>query len=250
MTYFTALLPAHQGVAVYAALTRRAESLKSAGDPRTLNQIKADTLVESTTGTPGGITGVDISIVMTERTLLQADTEPARLTGYGVVPAAWARDLITQEKSDGREELKTWLRRLYTAPGTGDLVAMDSKRRLFPPPLRRFIQTRRHLPHTLLRRTHPPPRPHHPLARRRSNQPCERRRTLRSLQLHQRTPRLESPTHSRTAAHHRSHHTHGPQLPLHRTTVAGQQAADKRTARSQRSRNRAARSQPVKRRRK
>jgi hypothetical protein len=142
MTYFTALLPAHQGVAVYAALTRRAESLKSAGDPRTLNQIKADTLVESTTGTPGGITGVDISIVMTERTLLQADTEPARLTGYGVVPAAWARDLITQEKSDGREELKTWLRRLYTAPGTGDLVAMDSKRRLFPPPLRRFIQIR------------------------------------------------------------------------------------------------------------
>jgi hypothetical protein len=88
MTYFTALLPAHQGVAVYAALTRRAESLKSAGDPRTLNQIKADTLVESTTGTPGGITGVDISIVRTDRTLLQADTEPARLTGYGVVPAA------------------------------------------------------------------------------------------------------------------------------------------------------------------
>jgi hypothetical protein len=40
------------------------------------------------------------------------------------------------------KELKIWLRRLYTAPETGDLVAMDSRRRLFPPPLRRFIQIR------------------------------------------------------------------------------------------------------------
>ncbi|MCU1568629.1 MAG: hypothetical protein JWQ56_3566 [Pseudarthrobacter sp.] len=40
------------------------------------------------------------------------------------------------------QELKIWLRRLYTAPETGDLVAMDSRRRLFPAPLRRFIQIR------------------------------------------------------------------------------------------------------------
>ncbi|MFE4837750.1 HNH endonuclease [Arthrobacter sp. NPDC056691] len=181
MTYLTALLPAHQGVAVYAALTRHADTLKSAGDPRSLGQIKADTLVEWTTGTPGGITGIDISLVMTDRTLLQGDTEPARLTGYGVVPAPWARNLLTHaeapeqtpehrqvqgqepraggsntpdpttgqkdagQKDAGQkavQELKIWLRRLYTAPETGDLVAMDSRRRLFPPPLRRFIQIR------------------------------------------------------------------------------------------------------------
>ena len=35
-----------------------------------------------------------------------------------------------------------WLRRLYTAPGPGDLVAMDSRARLFPPGLRRFIEAR------------------------------------------------------------------------------------------------------------
>ena len=35
-----------------------------------------------------------------------------------------------------------WLRRLYTAPTNGELVAMDSKARLFPPGLRRFIQAR------------------------------------------------------------------------------------------------------------
>jgi hypothetical protein len=176
MTYLTALLPAHQGVAVYTALTRHADTLHAAGDPRSLGQIKADTLVERTTGTPGGITGIEINLVITDRTLLQGDSEPARLTGYGVVPAPWARELIAQgaqqeeaqrqasaalhvsgsqarhqpaagdsaagSAAAGVKELKTWFRRLYTAPGTGDLVAMDSRRRLFPAPLRRFIQIR------------------------------------------------------------------------------------------------------------
>ena len=52
----------------------------------------ADTLVERTTGTPGGISGVEIQLVMTDRTLFQADAEPARLPGYGTVPADWARE--------------------------------------------------------------------------------------------------------------------------------------------------------------
>ncbi|MDQ0865792.1 HNH endonuclease [Arthrobacter globiformis] len=173
MTYLTALLPADQGVAVYAALTRHAETLKCDGDPRSRDQIKADTLVERTTGTPGGITGIEINLVMTDHTLLQGDSEPARLTGYGIVPAAWARNLLSQEEAQGQgehgrlqpahsgsgasssspcgsttgqkdplKELKIWLRRLYAVPDTGDLVAMDSRRRLFPAPLRRFIQIR------------------------------------------------------------------------------------------------------------
>jgi hypothetical protein len=168
MTYLTALLPVHEGVAVYTALTRHADTLHAAGDPRSLGQIKADTLVERTTGTPGGITGIEINLVMTDRTLLQGDSEPARLTGYGTVPAPWARNLLNQESTpehpqaqgqeprtggsntsdsntgqkDAVQELKIWLRRLYTAPGTGDLVAMDSRRRPFPAPLRRFIQIR------------------------------------------------------------------------------------------------------------
>jgi hypothetical protein len=173
MTYLTALLPAHQGVAVYTALTRHADTLHAAGDPRSLGQIKADTLVERTTGTPGGITGIEINLVITDRTLLQSDSEPARLTGYGVVPATWARNLLNQEptpehpqaqgqeprtggpntsdpttsdsttgQKDAAQELKIWIRRLYTASGTGDLVAVDSRRRLFPPKLRRFIQIR------------------------------------------------------------------------------------------------------------
>ncbi len=179
MCYVTALLPVGQGVAMYAALTRHADTLRNAGDPRTRGQLMADALVERTTGTPGGITGIELQLVMTDRTLLQGDSEPARLPGYGIVPAAWARDLLTRggQTARARQEpqgpartgigragagagaartagtdtgadgdtdkaFNVWLRRLYTAPGTGELTAMDSRARLFPPGLRRLIQAR------------------------------------------------------------------------------------------------------------
>jgi hypothetical protein len=169
MAYLTALVPVAQGVAAYAALTRHADALRSSGDERSKGQIMADDLVERLTGTPGGITGIEIQLVMTDRSLFQGDGEPARLPGYGVVPAAWARKTILDAaagpgyagtgtpdagpvsaqaalpSSAGTAEsaeLSTYLRRLFTAPGTGELVAMDSKARLFPPGLKRFLQIR------------------------------------------------------------------------------------------------------------
>ncbi|MCU1555217.1 MAG: endonuclease [Arthrobacter sp.] len=150
MTYLTALLPVAQGVAAYAALSRHADTARAGGDPRSRGQLMADALVESTTGTAGGISGIEIQLVLTDRTLFQSDSEPARLPGYGIIPAGRARELIkgggTPEddgsRDNGNRELQTWLRRLYTAPSTGELVAMDSRARLFPPGLRRFLQTR------------------------------------------------------------------------------------------------------------
>lgn len=163
MTYLTALLPVTAGVAVHAALSRQADTLRSGGDGRSRGQIMADELVERITGTVGGITGIEIQLIMTDRTLFQGDSEPARLPGYGVVPASWARAAVTlfeegpsgdTDSSGGSDPAAynadgpsaggypAWLRRLYTAPGTGDLMAMDSRARLFPPGLRRFIQAR------------------------------------------------------------------------------------------------------------
>ncbi|MNI32223.1 HNH endonuclease [compost metagenome] len=188
MTYLTALLPVAQGVAAYAALTRAADSARASGDTgpggdtgsrgdvRGRGQIMADTLVERITGIPGGVSGVELQLVMTDRTLLQGDSEPARLQGYGIVPAEWARKLLrlgrpgnavtagdpgkagqtrqqqvpdslepanlSPEQTDQDHEFRVWLRRLYTAPGTGELLTMDSKARLFPTRLRRFIETR------------------------------------------------------------------------------------------------------------
>ncbi|MEQ4518544.1 DUF222 domain-containing protein [Pseudarthrobacter sp. B907] len=147
MCYLTALLPVAAGVAVHAALTRQADAARSDGDPRTRGQLMADTLVERTTGKAGGISGIEIHLVMTDHTLFQGDSEPARLPGYGIVPAGWARTLAVPDLEQTQDEdhaMRIWLRRLYTAPATGDLVAMDSRARLFPPGLRRLIQARDH----------------------------------------------------------------------------------------------------------
>lgn len=103
MTYLTALLPVAQGVAVHAALTRHADTLRAGGETRTRGQIMADTLIERTTGTPAGISGVEVQLVMTDRTLFQADAEPARLPGYGIVPAGWARTLLTGNHGNSNE---------------------------------------------------------------------------------------------------------------------------------------------------
>ncbi|PRB38929.1 HNH endonuclease [Arthrobacter sp. MYb23] len=166
MTYLTALLPVAQGVSAYAALTRAADSARSSGDSRPHGQVMADTLVERVTGTPGGFSGINLDLVMTDPTLFQGDSEPARLKGYGIVPAQWARTLLGERQvgerqvgerqaaeasglatgqegaSDPHLDFNVWLRRLYTAPGTGELLSMDSKARLFPTRLRRFIEAR------------------------------------------------------------------------------------------------------------
>ncbi|WLQ05330.1 HNH endonuclease [Arthrobacter oryzae] len=90
----TALLPVIAGVAVHAALTRHADTLRSDGDTRSRGQLMADDLVDRITGTSGGIGGIEIQLVMTDRTLFQGDSEPARVAGYGVVPAGWARAAV------------------------------------------------------------------------------------------------------------------------------------------------------------
>lgn len=161
MTYVTALLPVAQGVGIYAALTREADRLRATGDPRTRGQIMADTLVERTTGqTRAEDVRIDVQLIMTDRTLLEGSSEPAVLPGYGMIPGQVARNLIRNTAgptgtgcgvpADGagadtlapNRTAQTWLRRLYTAPSTGQLVAMDSRARLVPEGMARFIAAR------------------------------------------------------------------------------------------------------------
>ncbi len=137
MTVVTGLLPATQGVAVYAALTKHADTLRSGGDARSRAQIMADTLVERVTGqTIATGVPVEVSLVMTDRTLLAGNHAPAHLEGYGPLPAPLVRDLVRDT------DARVWLRRLFTAPATGRLAAMDSTRRCFTGRLRRFVVLR------------------------------------------------------------------------------------------------------------
>ena len=137
------VLPAVQGVAVYAALTRHADTLRSDGDAR--GQIMADTLVERVTAqTTATAVPVEVHLVMTDTTLLgtgadfdaEAVDVPAHLEGYGPLPAPWVRDWLRDT------DAQVWQRRLYTSPETGQLVAMDSRRRRFTGQLRRFVVLR------------------------------------------------------------------------------------------------------------
>ncbi|MEI2826708.1 MAG: DUF222 domain-containing protein [Dermatophilaceae bacterium] len=95
MAYLTALLPAPQAIAVYAALTRAASTARSEGDPRGADQIKADTLVERATGQARATqVPVEIGLVMSDTTLTDDDHAPAVLLGFGPIPGGLARELV------------------------------------------------------------------------------------------------------------------------------------------------------------
>lgn len=136
MTYLTGFLPVAQGVACLAALQRHADSLRGDGDPRTRGQLMADRLVALVTGQDVAQgTPVEIQLVITDSSLLDGDHHPATLRDYGPIPAATGRDLV-------RTASRAWVRRLYTSPAEGTLVAMDSRRRLFSGQLREFLIAR------------------------------------------------------------------------------------------------------------
>jgi hypothetical protein len=141
MTYVTALLPAEDGCAVYGELHRTAMTGAGDGDEhRSKGQIMADELVRRVLipaeGTPQ-VPGVEVHLVMTDRTLADADDEPAQLVGVGPIPAPLARDLVRAD-----EKTRVWVRRLFTDPTTGDLVTTDARRRDFPPAARMFLTVR------------------------------------------------------------------------------------------------------------
>jgi len=138
MTYLTALLPMAQGVSVYAALTRAAAGC---GDGRGRGQVMADTLVERVTGRAAATAvPVAVNLVLSDESLLAGSNTPASVPGYGPIPAAVARQLISAAARDPKSRAS--LRRLYQHPRSGALVGMESRSRLFPAGLARFIALR------------------------------------------------------------------------------------------------------------
>nr|WP_148239397.1 DUF222 domain-containing protein [Ruania zhangjianzhongii] len=143
MAQVTALLAVAQGVAVHAALLRRADELRAQGDERSKGQIMADTLVERVTGrTSAERCRVDVQLVMTDRSLLNNADDPAFVPGHGVVPARWARELVARasDTTDDGGGLGAWVRRLFTPPGGTQLVAMEARSRIAPPGLAQFLR--------------------------------------------------------------------------------------------------------------
>ena len=152
MSNLSGLLPVRQGVAAFASLSRHADSLRAAGDPRSRGQIMADTLVERVTGqATADAVPMEVQLVMTDQSLIEAGTTdpdtggtsaadaretPAWLSGFGPVPAPLARSWVRDTAAE------VWVRRLYADPETGQLVGMESRRRTFTGKLRAFVVAR------------------------------------------------------------------------------------------------------------
>jgi hypothetical protein len=99
-------------VAVFAALTRAADSARAGGDSRSRGQVMADALVTRVTGqAQADDVPVMVNLVMTDAALLGGSDEVARVAKYGPVPSGVASLLTTTGRA--------WVRRLYVHPSTG-----------------------------------------------------------------------------------------------------------------------------------
>ncbi|MBM6400500.1 HNH endonuclease [Phycicoccus sp. MQZ13P-5] len=150
MAYLTVLGPLREVVGAHAALLRRARSVvggqcaEEAPEGRGVGAVSADTALGLLSGVfPGRMQPVEVQLVITDRALLgtgdphRSVDEPARIPAHGSVPAPVARAWVR-----GAGPASAWLRRLYTSPDGRDLVAMDSRRRVFLGGLRRMVVLR------------------------------------------------------------------------------------------------------------
>lgn len=134
-----ALLPMVQGAAVMAALTRAADAKRAEGDLRSRGQLMTDIFVEQLTGQArADQTPVEVQLLMSARTLLDADQTPAWLVGHGPVAAPFVRGWLRSLD----DETRVWVRRLLTDPVSCRLTAVDKRRRLFKGAVRRAIIVR------------------------------------------------------------------------------------------------------------
>ena len=144
-----------QGLALETYLQAAANNAAAHHDSRTPSQVKADTLVANALqpATDRPAVTAHLNLYMTDKALFLGDTEPAYLPGYGTLPAKYVRQLLIRAREAAQHptadpswappfDLLLDIRRLYTAPGDQQLVAMDSRARTFPKNLMSMITLR------------------------------------------------------------------------------------------------------------
>ena len=142
MAILRGYLPVEQGVACYASLRKHTDSLIAGGDPRTRDQIMADTLVERLTGqAQAEDVNIEVNLTMPLSSLTDpGDRSAATIPGYGPLPGPVARHIV--QTSQGRR----WWRRLFTRPShlspDGMIIGGDPARRRFDGWLAQLISLR------------------------------------------------------------------------------------------------------------
>lgn len=167
MAHLHATLPGLDAAAIRKRLSLEAERLRAEGDRRGHGQIMADLLADTLLGRDEALEPVrlDVGVIITDRVLLGSDEGGATIEGYGTVPAEAIREAVGERvpregagvlpegvrttgageprlrspENAARDSLAT-LRRLYTHPSSGELVAVESRARAFPRALARMIR--------------------------------------------------------------------------------------------------------------
>src|SRR5699024_7295055 len=118
--------------------------------------LMADAFTDTVLGREGGMEPVtlDLGVMITDRALLDPGCgDLARIEGYGPVPAealrAELRDALAEPADPAADrygpdgpQIRVVMRRLYRHPTTGEMVAVESRAREFPPAMRRFLRWR------------------------------------------------------------------------------------------------------------
>lgn len=153
MATVSARLPALDAAKIGKRLSLEAEQLRAHGDRRGHQAIQADSFTATLLGHEGGMdaTDLDIGVIITDRALFTPSRgDIAQIEGYGPVPSESIREELRSVLSNRKNDMDTalgddgpaaraTLRRLYTHPTTGELVAVESIARAFPRALARFV---------------------------------------------------------------------------------------------------------------
>jgi hypothetical protein len=108
----------------YDRLTVLARQLKTAGDDRTMDQLRTDIALDCLAGKNFEHAKVHVYLTLPATTALGVDQKPGHLAGYGWLPAQRALELAAQEDT-------TW-QRVITDPTTGQVI--DVGRHKYRPP--------------------------------------------------------------------------------------------------------------------
>src|SRR5690625_4858644 len=156
--YVTAELATHQGLAVMDALNKltdkrlaaKAKTAKAAKtngeamgeakdetDSLSRDQTMADIFVELLTGQPTAtVERAEVILFMNDTTLFGDHDMPAWIPGHVPLPSRMVKDWLADP------EAATFIRRMYTRPTDGQLVALESRRHRFPEGLANMILLR------------------------------------------------------------------------------------------------------------
>jgi len=148
MAWLTAHLPAESAHAIFDRLTDAAEHARREGDPRTVEQLRADALCDGllvstysaseVLGTPNLCTILatirpNVQVTVPILALLDHTDQPAMLEGYGPISSETAALLAANAPN---------FMRLLTHPETGAVLSVGREKYQIPAELRRWLQVR------------------------------------------------------------------------------------------------------------